>query len=256
MMGDLTSVERAKGRRALRRTMMLGRLILLFALISSAALLAFTVRSVDQLQANEERLQVQRTLDRFEDRVVSNITSVSVWDQAYEIFQPGGNLAWADAEIGTYFENNRHHDVTLAIDRQNRPFYAWMGEARRDPNSLVGFEASAQPLIADVRAQERSGKPTPQLDPTNPGLANTAKGLIRWNGDYYLVGVSNVVPEHANDPRRAGPNVILISAQKVDHLLTELNTNLRLGDAQFLTARRARDNTIPTLPRLSDPSRR
>jgi len=224
--------------------MMLGRLILVFALISSAAMLAFTVRTVDQLQASEERMQVQRTLDRFQDRVVGNITSVSVWDQAYEVFRPGGDLVWADAEIGTYFENNRHHDVTLGVDEHDQPFYAWQGEKRRDPASLASFEAAVQPLIAGVRAQERSGKPTPHLDPTNPGLADTASGLIRWNGDYYFVGVSNVVPEHADDPRRAGPGVLLISAQKVDHLLAELNNNLRLNDAQFLTVAREHDNSI------------
>ncbi|MGE5565436.1 MAG: ATP-binding protein [Parcubacteria group bacterium] len=227
--------------------MLLGRLILVFALISSASLLAFTVRSVDQLQASEERVQVERTLDRYEDRVVNNISSVSVWDQAYQVFRPGGDLTWADAEIGTYFANNRHHDVTLGIDNENRPFYAWTGEQRRDPRLFASFQAAVQPLIDDVRAQERSGKPTPHLDPTNPGLANTASGIVRWDGDYYLVGVSNVVPEHAEAPRRAGPGVLLISAQKVDDLLAELNNNLRLDDARFLPKARDHDNSIKLL---------
>jgi signal transduction histidine kinase/CheY-like chemotaxis protein len=224
--------------------MLLGRLILVFALICSAGLLAFTVRAVDQIQAREERVQVQRALDRLQDSVVGNITSVSVWDQAYKAFHPGGNLAWADAEIGTYFENNRHHDATLAIDEHDRPFYAWMNEKRRPAASFAGLQAAVQPLIDDVRAQERSRKPRPHLDPTNPGLADTASGLIRWRGDYYLVGVSNVVPEHAEDARRSGPGVLIISAQKVDHLLTELNNTLRLDDAQFLSKARDGDNSI------------
>ena len=238
------STDRVKGQRALKRTMILGRLILLFAVASGAALLAFTVHAVDQLQAQEEQLQVTRSLERYEERVMTDVTSVSVWDQAYKTFRPGQDGAWADAEIGTYFAHNRHHDLTLGLDEQNRPFYAWAGDARTPISSLTSFMGAVRPLVDRVRKEERAGGPTPRLEAGNPGLAKTATGLILWNGDYYLVGASTVVPEHAEDARLPGPAMVLVSAQKVDHLLASLNNNLHLGDTQFLLSARAHNNHV------------
>jgi len=244
MAGDFTSAQSAKGRRALKRTMLLGRLVLFFALLGSALLLWFTAHAVDELQAREERVLVQHTLTRFQERVIGDVTTVTVWDQAYRIFQPGGDLAWADSEIGSYYANNRGHDVTLAIDDHDRPFYGWTADHRVTPESLADFQEAAAPLIAKVRAAERLKSPTPDLGRSDPGFAQTAGGLVLWNGTYYVAGVSNVVPETAAAPRRPG-TVIVVSAERFDGILKQLSDELRVHKASILPAALPHDNSIP-----------
>jgi signal transduction histidine kinase/FixJ family two-component response regulator len=244
MAGDFTSAQPAKGRRALKRTMLLGRLVLFFALLGSALLLWFTAHSVDTLQAGEERVLVQHTLDRYRERVIGDVTTVSVWDQGYRVFHPGGDLEWADSEIGSYFANNRGHEITLAIDENDKPFYGWTIDRRADPQSLAGFEEAARPLIAKVRAAERSGKPTPILERGDPGFAQTAAGVVLWKGTYYLAAVSNVVPETAEGRTHPG-TVVIISAERFNEVLGLLGDELRVRKASILPAPLPHDNSIP-----------
>jgi signal transduction histidine kinase/CheY-like chemotaxis protein len=248
MVGDLTSEQPVKGRRALRRIVLLGLLLVMLVLAGSAALLAFAGRSVDQIQAREERTLVARTMERFQERVVADITTTTVWDQAYYILRPGGDVAWADSEIGSYYANNRGHHVTLAIDDQNRPFYAWKGKARVDANSLATFERDAMPVIDKVRAKELHGhehERTVDLGVSDPGLAHTAGGLVRSEGILYLVGVSNVVRESADAPHEDGPGILVISAQRVDSMLPRLNEQLRVTKAHVVPAVGKGENSIP-----------
>jgi signal transduction histidine kinase/CheY-like chemotaxis protein len=250
MVGDLTSEQPVKGRRALRRIVLLGLLLVMLVLAGSAALLAFAGRAVDELQAREERTLVTRTMERFQERVVADITTTTVWDQAFYILRPGGDVAWADSEIGSYYANNRGHHVVLAIDQHDQTFYAWKGKARVAPDSLATFERDAMPVVEKVRAKERHGPEhdrTRDLGVSDPGLAHTAGGLVRSEGVLYLVGVSNVVRETADAPHLHGPGILVISAQRVDSLLPRLNEQLRVSQAHVVPAIRDGENGIPLI---------
>src|SRR5690606_9275964 len=80
-----------------RRLMGLGAVIISIVALGAVALLAMASDAVDDLQAREERALVERTIARFEARMVSDLTTVTVWDQAYEELKPGGDILWADA---------------------------------------------------------------------------------------------------------------------------------------------------------------
>src|ERR1700760_2089287 len=97
-------------RRDVQRLVALGFVVIALVFLGSVALLAFASGAVDQMQAREERVLVERTLQRYEDRVARDLTTVTVWDQAYEKLRPGGDDAWADAQIGAFLANNRGHD--------------------------------------------------------------------------------------------------------------------------------------------------
>jgi sensor domain CHASE-containing protein len=102
-------------------------------LVGLAALLFAGSRALDDLQVREDRTMVGRVLNRRLHRMVTDITTATVWNQAYRELRPGGSLQWLDDEIGSYFTNNRGHDLTIALDRRDRPFYAWAGASRVAP---------------------------------------------------------------------------------------------------------------------------
>jgi two-component system, sensor histidine kinase len=169
--------------RDVRRLVWTGRLVVLLVAVCGAALLAFAAKAVDDLQAREEYSLVQRTLKRFEDRLARDVTTATVWDQAYEELRPGGDLEWADAEIGTYFANNRGHDRTVVFDSDDKPFYAYAWERRTAPAELTPFQRDVRPLLADLRRAEKAQVlPGARRRPTDPNLAAQARGIVRSQG--------------------------------------------------------------------------
>jgi signal transduction histidine kinase/AmiR/NasT family two-component response regulator len=206
--------------------------------LGAGSLLAFASRAVDNLQARDERALISRTIQHSEDQLVSDLTTATVWDQAYRKLVPGGDLVWADQEIGSYYANNRGHDRTVAIDAHDRPFYAWIGSGRATPQAMGRFLADVAPLIARVRQAERThGSPSQSLAPTSPALAETARGILKSEGVYYLVVASTVTPEEARALRRPGPAVMVVSAQRVEgQLLKTLKSELEVENAAIVAS--------------------
>ena len=181
-----------KSHAAVRRLLVLSFALVAVVLIGVAFLLTEGSHRLDDLKIAEDRFLIANSVTRINERVASDMTSVTVWDQAYCNLHPGGDVAWADAEIGGYFANNRGFDRTVAIDAADRPFFAWEGKHRADPADQTQFVADAMPLIHDLRAIEAArGLYLPKRDPAKPTLAETTKGIDAASGGrLYLVGAS------------------------------------------------------------------
>ena len=246
MVADPTSAQPTEGRKALRRIAVLSVLLLMLVLAGSGAMLAFAGHAVDQLQARQERVMATYVLARLHKRIATDLTTVTVWDQAYEMLRPGGDVEWADAEIGSYYTNNLGHSQVLVLDKANRPFYAWVGDSRADPARLATFRRDVQPLIDKVRAAERKGKaPPPDVGQSDPALASTASGLIRSEGVYYNVAVSNVVRDQPGAAQEAGPHVLVISGQRMDDKLAQFTDEMRGREIILSDAPNGGYNSIP-----------
>gem|GEM_PF-565168 len=229
--------DQTEGQAALRRLLLLGLALVALILVGVALLLAAGSKAMNDLQAREDAVRVANAVQRTLERLVSDTTTATVWDQAYREFRPGGSLKWADEEVGSYFANNRGHDISVALDAHDRPFYAWVGAARAHPTGQGRFLADVAPLVQRVRAQElaRGAKP-PAAPPTDPKLAETAAGIVVSGGVRYLVAASTVTPETASAPRRPGPGVIVVSAERMDGSLLALLRFVRITDPRLTDA--------------------
>jgi len=224
----------------------LGVMAVVAVVLGGTALLAYASHAVDRLQAREERALVERTLDQHRNRLVRDLTTVTVWDQAYAILHPGGSQAWANAEIGTYFANNRGHDRTVVFDPRDRPFYAYRKDRELPPSALPVFVRDIQPLLRSVRRAESLQKVHAPHAPTAPELAVTAAGIVRSEGVYYLVGASTVTPEVWDAPRRPGPGVLVVSAQRMDTaLIPELQRQLHVISPAISPDATEGENALP-----------
>jgi signal transduction histidine kinase/CheY-like chemotaxis protein len=211
-------IRLTEGQAAVRRLIALGVALLAMMIAGSAALLTAGSQALDALQSREDRALVAGVLDRRLQRIVTDITTATVWNQAYRELRPGGNPQWLDEEIGSYFANNRGHDLTVAIDGEGRPFYAWKGEARADPDAQSRFLAQAAPIVRQARAIEIArGAKAPDAPPTAAVLSETASGFVLSDGVIYLVAASTVTPENAEIVREPGPSTLVVSAQRLDH---------------------------------------
>jgi signal transduction histidine kinase len=241
------TLSTAGGQAAVRRLVALGAVLVALLLLGVAAMLAAGSQALDDLQAREDRALVQSVLQRSLSRIVTDMTTVTVWDQADRELKPGGDIAWADAEIGSYMTNNRGHDRSVAIDRDGTPFYAWEGPARADPRKQGPFLAAAAPVIQQARALElrRRALPRPKVGPTDPLLAETGSGIVMLDGAPYLVAASTVTPESAATTRLPDPSVLLVSAQRLDRSVVVSMRQLQLKGVRFEAILGSSPGTLP-----------
>ena len=240
-----TPIAPTGGQAAVRRLVGLGAGLVALVLFGSAALLAAGSHALDELQAREDHALVASVVDRSLARVVTDITTATVWDQAYRELKPGGDVRWADAEIGSYFANNRGHDRSVAIDGAGVPFYAWNGLARADPRRQGDLLAAVAPVIRRARALEAArGARAPNVAPTDPTLAETASGIVMLGGAPYLAAASTVTPESADARRAPGAAVLVASVQRFDRQTIASLQQLRLANPHFEPVAGAAPNAV------------
>ncbi|RYF99261.1 MAG: hypothetical protein EON94_11660, partial [Caulobacteraceae bacterium] len=117
-------------RGAVRRIVALAALIVAIVVAGSLGLLFYTARAVDKLQVAEERALISNYLHGTERELIRHIISASIWDEAYTKLSPNFDTAWADLYIGGYFAAYMGHELSLVLDSQDRPVYAWRGQER------------------------------------------------------------------------------------------------------------------------------
>ena len=81
---------------AVRRLLALSLALVALVLLGVAVLLSEGSRRLDELKVREDRFLIANAVNRIGGHLVSDMTAVTVWDQAYRNLRPGGDPAWAD----------------------------------------------------------------------------------------------------------------------------------------------------------------
>lgn len=233
-----------QNRGAVRRVVVLAGAIVAIVLAGAVALLLYAASSVDRVQAAEERALVAGYLARHQADVVRDLRSVTIWDEAYEKVALPLDVEWSDTNIGSYYANYFGHSLSVVLDGRDAPVYVWRGKGRGSPAAAAAFLRGAAPLVASVRAAEAARDPRASRRDFAGSLA--ASGLVRADGGYYLVGVTDVVPETAATPLRPGPAVLVLSARRLDAaFLDHLEADLRLSDAHMVARAAPGEAVLP-----------
>lgn len=232
-------------RRAIRRIAALAALILLVVVAGSAGLLLYTTQEIDEAQVAEERALIQRRMDRGLDQMVSDITSASIWDDAYRVLSASPDLDWADENMGGYYDNYLGHTASIIVDGADQPIYYWQ-EARLPPEDSRTLLTDVKPLLSRIRTQEAQRL----AGDRGVGFAAvlTAKGMIQSRGSFYLVAVSTVVPETRSEPWRPGPSPAVVSVRRMDgRFLGDLARDLRISDPHVHSSVSQTEDSLPMI---------
>jgi signal transduction histidine kinase/ActR/RegA family two-component response regulator len=225
---------------AIRRLLVLSFALVAVVLVGVTTLLTAGSRLLNELKVREDRSFITNAVERIGTRLVSDMTTVTLWDQAYRNLKPGVDLAWADKEIGAFYAINRGFDRTVVIDGHDAPFYAWVGKHRAEPAGQAQFLADAAPLVRKLRVAEaahRGHAATPES--TDPTLSETAKGIMVSGGVRYLVGASLVTPSDFGGPRDAAPAVVVLTAQAFDPRILFSLRRMRVAEPNIVAASNA-----------------
>lgn len=233
MLLSMTSIA-IKSRRELRLILVLGLVVLAIVLASALGAMTFAARAVDRAVESGETSLMVRTLERRKAKLIEDITSATVWDDAYENTVLTFDPAWADENYGVYYATYMHHDRTLAFGSDDRVTYASDGGEAAAPSTVRGFAADVAPLLAELRRDEarRAAGDGPR---NGLAAASTGSGLIRSGGELWMVALATVTPETAEVTVTGRPTTVVVSARRLDAgFMKELEEDLGITGPRLL----------------------
>lgn len=205
-----------QSRGELGRILSLGLIVLAIVLAAGLGAMVFAARAVDRAVAVEEENLLSRTLVRREARLVQDIVSATVWDDAYAHTVGSFDPVWANDNYGVYFATYMQHDRTLVFGPNGRVIYASEAGEVASPESLAGFAANVAPLLDRLRREEARKLAPGGAPPHGIAGATTAVAMIRSGEALWMVALSTVVPETLRTPQAAGPSAVVVSGRRLN----------------------------------------
>lgn len=123
----------------------------LAALLAVCGMIAFAATALDRTYEVHERELVERRLARSLERMVEDVISASVWNDAV-VAVARDDRAWMQANFGDYYADYMGHDLTLLVDGQGRSVYASAASEPLPPGDAAPLAQAARELIAAARS--------------------------------------------------------------------------------------------------------
>lgn len=172
-----------------------GATILMVAasVIGSIALMMVAAGTLDQIESQDERELVQRTIENDLKRMTRELTSASVWNDAVKAVDDPVDQAWADVNFAEYYSRYFGHDLTFVV-RDGAVIYASAAGTRTSTGALRQLPRDVSRLVDRVstRARETHAQGGHGLE-----QASTASGLIKSGDEIYLVVAGDILSETA-----------------------------------------------------------
>jgi two-component system, sensor histidine kinase len=223
--------ESSSTRGRLRRTLFLGVFVALLLLAGAISTMAWWARAVDEMTARQERALVTRTIDRRLEQIAEDVTSATIWDDAWTSTSSRLDMAWIDMNFGVYYAQYMGHDVTVLFDAAGDLRYASKGGELAPVKDARAFAGAVAPLLAKVRKAEADRA-------ADFGFAGnvTRSSLVAVEDAIWLVVASTVTPE-TDLGTTADRAPVLVSAQRFgDDFLAELEKDLGIVSPRLLRA--------------------
>jgi len=184
-------------------------------LLGCGALISYAGVVTNRLTADREAQLLHRAIDRNLARLTDDVSSATIWNEAYERTAVKPDAPWMHANFGKYFHDYLHHDITVAFDRDARPIYVSVDGAVGVQPAATGFISAVAPVVAQVRARETANAARSQsLGFHRAGLATSP---VKVGDEIYLVAASSVTPEPGyGRPLVPGAAPVVVSAVKMD----------------------------------------
>lgn len=216
--------------------------ILLFAVVTLAVLTAivgglvtYSAHVVDDLSGQGQVKLTERRLERRLEGLREDVTSASVWNEAYEQTL-AGDLAWMQVNFGDYYADYMKHEVTVVLSGAGAPVYASRNSEPVSPEAERLFLQAIYPIVEDIRAsanhrRSETGRRTFGLD-----VVVTREAAVMVGDEPYLVSISTVVPEDAEHDRPGVRDPIVASGVSAKTFVGTLARDLMLKSPRLQPA--------------------
>jgi signal transduction histidine kinase/ActR/RegA family two-component response regulator len=203
-------------------------------MLGFASLIFYAGVATNRITQQRETQLLQRAVDRRLATILGDLTSATVWNDAYDKSLSQTDREWLDVNFGQYYSQYLKHDLTFALDPQDRLFYASVGGKMVPTSQLQAFADAARPLLLRVRAEEQAKLAVAPWSLGFPRRA-AAGSALRVGTEVYLVQASTVVPEPGYKGRLVRREPIVVTAVHIGpKYLQALDADYGLSHAQLV----------------------
>ena len=189
-----------------------------------AIALALVSRAIDESALRDEQSLVERRITRSLSSIKEDITSATIWNDAVVAIE-AGDLEWMQVNFGDYYADYMDHTATLIFDGHGELLQASRDSETVSAASEAPLIAATQALVAEVRKESTEAGRRNAL-----GFAALASrvGVVRADGDLYLVAAATVVPEEGAGIARPDQDAVVVSVKPVQSLIESMERDLGL----------------------------
>ncbi|WP_054111509.1 ATP-binding protein [Brevundimonas sp. AAP58] len=197
-------------------------------LIGAGGLMLFAASRLDAIQAQREAVLVERRLERLQTRMIEDVVSASVWNDAAAAIERD-DKEWMQLNFGDYYADYMDHQTTLVLDGDGRFLAASIDSEPVTEANVTALKQAAEALAAQVAAEAALPKNRAALA---LDAVASASALIRINGVVHQVVAASVVPEDAS-VSRAARDPIVVSARPISYFMQSLEADLAITSPRY-----------------------
>ncbi|MDO8410016.1 MAG: ATP-binding protein [Phenylobacterium sp.] len=205
--------------------------------VACGGLLYYASVTVDRITEARETRLMERVIGRRLARLHHEVSSVTVWSEAYDKTAKTYDPEWAHINYGAYYSDYLQHDATIVFDAQDRLIYASQAGEVEQLSKMTAFADAVRPLVREARAQaEQKIAASPNAVAFH--RVGAAEAAVRVGNRFYLAGASTVVPDPDYErPLIGGNEPVVVSAVELDGaLMKALGVDYGLRGARILAA--------------------
>jgi len=205
--------------------------------LGSATLILHNGLTMRRVTEAREAALLEGGLKQRAKQLHTDVTSATVWSEAYDHTANAFDLAWARNNFGDYYHRYMNHDMTLGFGVDDHvAFAAFKGQAIA-PERAYAYRDAVQDLITKARQRERAIViKTPSA--TGFDRLATAAGAFRVGDDTYIGLASTIVRDVDDNRTMLARSPMIVSAVRVDAaFLRELSSTFQLENARMSSVR-------------------
>jgi diguanylate cyclase (GGDEF)-like protein len=188
----------------------------------------------DMLARTREENLVRQGLDQMADDHSLLMTPITIWNKAVESTSVRYDSAWAEANIGRYFQHYLNFESNMLLDGDGKVVFAYKDGKAADAAQFKGMLAESQDVVRQLRADQ--AQRTAHHETYNSDSDHAGK-LIAVDGRIYAMGASLLLPDEPSSPLLKYRPYVAIGAHelKTDELIA-LSQRYMVSDIRILSA--------------------
>lgn len=227
--------------------------VVLALITTAAAVLGFVVWStanIDQRALERQSLMVSQVMETKRERMLHDLESVAIWDDAVVNTKLLFNFNWVHANLGRWMYEFFGHDRSIVLDAGNRPLYMMEDGKAVMPERFERVANAVMPMVERLRLI-RGTNAAPGISARPPRLSDFA--IVE--GMPAIVSAIVVVSDTGAVLQEPGSEAVFVAILFLDDVAaTQLNQEY-LFDGGAFTFNRSNDTARAVYPLLNNAGR-
>lgn len=148
-------------------------LAIVAAIIAVSGFVLWSTNNIDERADEQQTTMIARVIEGRLSRVIHELASVSISDEAVLKTGPELDIAWIDKSVGNWLTKFFGHDRTIVLDANDEPVYVMANGAMADIKSFESMAGHLRPLLARLRAIGPGQRPDRLMGQRPPDALST-----------------------------------------------------------------------------------